>query len=103
MSIEHRVGRGRFRTRRLDRAPYGDEASVHRSGALVRSLLAADLVDTLNIYTFPVILGAGKRLFPENARPTAFTLTESRVTSKGVILATYRETGAPAHGTVGVD
>ncbi|WP_218003232.1 dihydrofolate reductase family protein [Nocardia concava] len=76
----------------------GRELQVHGSGALIQSLLAADLVDTLNILTFPVILGTGKRLFPENAVPTAFTVAETRVTPKGVVIATYRKEGAPTYG-----
>ncbi|MEC3915405.1 dihydrofolate reductase family protein [Nocardia sp. CDC160] len=81
----------------------GRELQVHGSGALIHSLLAANLVDTLNILTFPVILGTGKRLFPENAHPTAFTVTETRVTPKGVVIATYRKQGDPTYGTVGAD
>ncbi|WP_157354897.1 dihydrofolate reductase family protein [Nocardia terrae] len=81
----------------------GRELQVHGSGALAQSLLAADLVDTLNLWICPVVLGTGKRFFAENARPTAFTVTESRITPKGAILVTYRKQGAPTYGTVGAE
>ncbi|MEV0463553.1 dihydrofolate reductase family protein [Nocardia tengchongensis] len=81
----------------------GRELQVHGSGELVGSLLAANLVDTLNILTFPVLLGTGKRLFPENSHPAAFTLAETRVTTKGVLIATYRKNGAPTYGDFGSD
>ncbi|MFE3023189.1 dihydrofolate reductase family protein [Nocardia tengchongensis] len=81
----------------------GRELQVHGSGELIGSLLAANLVDTLDILTFPVLLGTGKRLFPENSHPAAFTLAETRVTTKGVLIATYRKDGAPTYGEFGSD
>ncbi|MFE3755421.1 dihydrofolate reductase family protein [Nocardia tengchongensis] len=81
----------------------GRELQVHGSGELIGSLLAANLVDTLNILTFPVLLGTGKRLFPENSHPAAFTLAETRVTTKGVLIATYRKDGPPTYGDFGSD
>ncbi|NNH74313.1 dihydrofolate reductase [Nocardia uniformis] len=76
----------------------GHELQVHGSGDLVHTLLANGLVDTLNILTFPVILGSGKRLFVEGAQPTGLALTESRTTPAGVIIGTYRKQGAPVYG-----
>src|SRR5687767_563901 len=49
------------------------------STELVHSLLAADLVDEIRTFTFPVVLGKGKRLFDESSRPRAFELTHSSV------------------------
>ncbi|EGX59607.1 hypothetical protein SZN_11678 [Streptomyces zinciresistens K42] len=75
------------------------EIQVHGSGALVRSLLALDLVDTLHLLTFPVVLGTGHRLFPEGARPTAFRHTGGSVTGKGVAINSYALAGRPEYGT----
>src|SRR5690606_1573408 len=60
------------------------ELQVHGSGALAQSLFAAGLVDTLHLLTFPVVLGAGRRLFPEGSLPTAFRRTGGSITSTGV-------------------
>ncbi|GAB2546239.1 dihydrofolate reductase family protein [Nocardia heshunensis] len=81
----------------------GRELQVHGSGELTASLLAAGLVDTLNLWVCPVILGTGKRLFTADALPAAFALTESLITPKGVILATYRKTGDPTYGLMGAE
>ena len=75
------------------------ELQVHGSGALVRSLLALDLVDTLHLLTFPVVLGAGLRLFEKGAVPTAFTHTAGRVTAAGVSIQSYDLAGRPRYGS----
>ncbi len=72
---------------------------MHGSGGLARTLLAHDLIDTLHLHVFPVVLGTGLRLFPEGTRPTAFRLTGAVVTSTGVALHTYERTGRPAYGS----
>ncbi|MFB8244669.1 dihydrofolate reductase family protein [Streptomyces sp. NPDC001046] len=74
------------------------EIQVHGSGALVRSLLALDLLDTLHLLTFPVVLGSGFRLFPEGAVPTAFEHTGGSVTGAGVSIQTYDLKGRPEYG-----
>lgn len=81
----------------------GRELQIHGSGALVRSLLEHDLIDTLNLLSFPVLLGNGKRLFPDTALPTAFTIARSQTTSTGVVINTYERAGAPAYGSYGDD
>ncbi|MET9390940.1 dihydrofolate reductase family protein [Streptomyces sp. NPDC006624] len=78
------------------------EVQVHGSGALVRSLLALDLVDTLHLLTFPVVLGSGFRLFPEGAVPTAFEHTGGSVTGAGVSIGTYHPKGRPEYGEYGL-
>jgi len=64
-------------------------------------LLANDLVDELLLKIYPVILGKGKKLFDDSAIPAAFTLTESVVTSTGVIFANYKRAGEVKTGTMG--
>ena len=79
----------------------GSDIQVHGSGNLIQTLLKHDLVDELWLKTFPVMLGAGKRLFGEGAMPAAFTLTESLVTPNGVIFANYKRAGEVKTGTIG--
>lgn len=58
------------------------------SGVLIASLMAADAIDEYLLIIAPLVLGIGRRLFPEGVR-TRLRLTESVATSKGVVLATY--------------
>ncbi|MET8830774.1 dihydrofolate reductase family protein [Streptomyces sp. NPDC004610] len=74
------------------------EVQVHGSAVLARSLLAEDLVDTLHLLTFPVVLGAGRRLFGEGGLPTAFRHGGGQITSKGVSIQTYERVGRPLYG-----
>lgn len=79
----------------------GSDIKVHGSGKLAQTLLKYDLIDELSLMTFPITLGSGKRLFAEGTMPTAFTLTESFITSNGVIFANYKRAGEIKTGTVG--
>ncbi|HWE92170.1 MAG TPA: dihydrofolate reductase family protein [Pseudonocardiaceae bacterium] len=76
----------------------GQELQVYGSGQLIRSLLAHDLVDEFQLLIYPVVLGAGRRLFGEGT-PAAFRLADSRTTSSGVIVATYLPDGRPRYGS----
>ena len=68
---------------------------------LVHSLLAAGLVDEIRTFTFPLLLGKGKRLFADNSEPRAFKLTHSAVSPNGIIHATYLRDGEVQTATVG--
>lgn len=81
----------------LKRQP-GPDLHVYGSATLVETLLAHDLVDALWLRIHPITLGAGKRLFAGGSVPMAFALTESVVTPKGVILASFERTGALGGG-----
>lgn len=72
---------------------------VHGSGHLLQTLLANDLVDELWLKIFPVTIGKGKRLFSDGTRPAAFELTYSKVSSSGVIVASYMRAGEVKLGT----
>jgi dihydrofolate reductase len=63
------------------------------SGDMVRQLLGAGLVDELRLLIYPVVLGHGKRLFGDNAQPSAFTLAHSTNTPSGVLLTRYARSG----------
>ena len=83
------------------KAKPGGELQVHGSGELLRWLLERDLVDELNLRIYPVVVGDGLRLFPEHGQAHDLELTESRATSTGVMLQTYRPAGRPTFGDAG--
>ena len=59
------------------------------STQLVHALLANDLVDAISLFTVPVVLGGGKKLFADGSAPHAYKLTRSRVSSTGVMVGHY--------------
>ncbi len=71
----------------------GPDLQVWGSSELVQLLFKHDLVDELRLKIHPITLGKGKNLFGKGVIPAAFTLTESIVTPKGVIIATYGRAG----------
>ena len=79
----------------------GSDIQIHGSGELIQLLLKNDLVDELWLKIYPLTLGKGKKLFDNGPIPAAFTLTESVVTSKGVIIAYYKRAGKVKTGNVG--
>jgi dihydrofolate reductase len=70
--------------------------TVLGSGVLAHRLFANDLVDTYRIMLHPLVLGAGKRLFGELARPLRLRLVECTPTTKGVLLLTYEREAEPS-------
>jgi dihydrofolate reductase len=72
---------------------------VPGSGVLVRWLFANDLVDQLDLLTYPVVIGQGTRLFPESGPDRALDLVSARTTSGGIIIQTYRLAGRPEYAT----
>jgi dihydrofolate reductase len=63
------------------------------STELVHALLANDLVDALSLFTVPVVLGGGKKLFADGSAPHSFALARSRVSPNGLIVAHYERAG----------
>jgi dihydrofolate reductase len=76
----------------------GGTLLVPGSASLSRWLLANDLVDEINLFLAPVIIGQGLRLFPETGPDKALELIESEVKSNGVIVQVYRPDGRPHYG-----
>ena len=62
------------------------------SGVLIGSLMAANLIDEYLLSIAPLVLGTGRRMFPEGVH-RSLRLTDSMTTSKGVIIATYEPAG----------
>ncbi len=79
------------------RAKPGGELQVHGSGALIRWLLANDLVDEITLFICPVVVGQGTRLFPDTGPDIALELVDSRSTPKGVTIQVYRPNGRPRY------
>jgi dihydrofolate reductase len=79
----------------------GSDIQVWGSSELIQLLLKNDLVDELWLMVHPLTLGKGKKLFTEGPIPAAFALTESVVTSSGVIIANYKRAGKVKTGTIG--
>lgn len=71
----------------------GGDIHVWGSSELVRLLMQHQMVDELRLKIYPILLGGGKKLFDGNASPSSFELTDSTVTTKGVILANYKKSG----------
>jgi dihydrofolate reductase len=82
---------------------YPRELQVHGSGDLAQTLIAEDLVDEYRLWHYPLVLGVGKRLFGSGAVPAALTLVDTRKTSTGVVVNTYRRAGKPTYGSFSLD
>lgn len=67
----------------------GPDLQIIGSGNLIQTLQAASLIDEYNVWTFPVVLGHGKRLFGETAKPSALRLVRSRISATGCVMSTY--------------
>ena len=77
----------------------GPEIQVHGSGDLLQTLLKNDLVDELHVWTFPVVLGNGKRLFADGAVPAGLKVDAVTTSTTGVVIATYERAGAIKYGS----
>jgi dihydrofolate reductase len=81
------------------KARAGGELQVHGSGVLFRWLLDNDLVDEINLFTFPVVVGQGTRLFPDSGPDIALELLGSRSSPTGITIQVYRHIGHPHSAT----
>jgi dihydrofolate reductase len=74
----------------------GGDIVVHGSARLVQGLLEHELVDELRLMVFPVVLGAGKRLFGDTTDKRALRLVDSRIVGDGVAIMIYEPAPAGA-------
>ncbi len=77
----------------------GPDIQVWGSAQLIHLLLHHDLVDELRLKIHPLLLGKGRKLFDNEAMPASFSLKESIVASKGVIIAHYTRVGEVRTGS----
>jgi dihydrofolate reductase len=81
----------------------GPEIQVHGSSNLIQTLLKNDLIDEFHVWTFPVSIGTGKRLFGEGAIPFGLKLMDSKASTTGVIIATYERNGQVKTGSLALE
>jgi dihydrofolate reductase len=79
------------------------EIQVHGSCELLQTLMEHDLIDEYRLWTFPVLLGGGKRLFDAGAIPAGLELIDSTTSSTGVVINRYRRAGDVRYGSFAVD
>jgi dihydrofolate reductase len=77
----------------------GPELQVHGSANLIQTLLSHQLIDQFNLWTFPVVVGQGKRLFEDGTVPSGLRLVDSTVATTGVLIGTYVPAGEIQTGT----
>ena len=82
----------------LKRQP-GRELQVHGSARLAQSLLAAGLIDEIRLAIAPVVVGTGRRLFPESGAPAGLRLIDNHTTPGGIAIHVYETAGQPKYGT----
>ncbi|MGW4824836.1 dihydrofolate reductase family protein [Streptomyces sp. NPDC004227] len=86
----------------LKRQP-GRELQIHGSARLGASLLAAGLIDEVRLMVAPVVVGSGRRLFPDNGVPAGLRLLSNETTPSGVAAQVYEPAGLPQYGTYEAD
>ena len=85
------------------KAQDGPQIMVQGSSDLIQTLLEHDLVDEFRIWTFPVVVGPGKRLFGPGAVPAGLELVDTKTSSTGVVMSTYRRAGEIPLGSFAFD
>lgn len=76
------------------RASEGPEIHIWGSSNLLQTLISAGLIDEHRLWIAPVVLGGGKRLFENGIPAGSLSLVDTKVTSTGMIINTYRPAGA---------
>ena len=69
----------------------------------MQSLLRFGLIDRLNLWLYPLLLGNGKQVFADGTVPTALLLTESVTYPNGTLQLSYETAGAPTYGNLAGD
>jgi dihydrofolate reductase len=71
------------------KSEHDGDIAVHGSIQLAQELIDRDLVDQINLMVFPVVLGAGRRLFGDTSEKKSLTLSESKTVGDGVQILVY--------------
>lgn len=78
----------------------GPDLLIYGSSNLIQTLLKHNLIDRMHIWTFPVTIGSGKKLFAEGTRPELFKQVDAKITSTGIIFATYEPSSPLKKGRI---
>ena len=81
----------------------GPDLQVHGSGNLIQTLLQHNLIDEFRLWTFPLVVGSGKRLFADGTLPSSLKLTDNKVSTTGVVISTYVPGGEIETGSFALD
>jgi dihydrofolate reductase len=81
----------------------GNELQVHGSGDLAQTLMRDGLIDEYRLFFYPVVLGAGRRLFADGSAPAALRLVDTKTTGAGVAIHVYEPAGEPAYGSFALE
>ncbi|MDQ5874835.1 MAG: dihydrofolate reductase family protein [Actinomycetota bacterium] len=81
----------------------GPELQVHGSANLIQTLLRHKLIDEYRLWTFPVVVGRGKRLFSDGTVPAGLNLVANQLSTTGVVMATYVPAGEIVTGSFALD
>jgi dihydrofolate reductase len=81
----------------------GPNLLTQGSTELVHALLANDLVDAISIFTVPIILGSGKKLFVDGSAQHSFKLVRSRISTNGLVVTHYEREGGIKIGNAAAD
>jgi dihydrofolate reductase len=81
----------------------GPELQVHGSSNLIQTLLRHNLIDEFRLWTFPVVVGPGKRLFADGTVPSGLKLVDSRISTTGVVIGTYVPAGEIVTGSFALE
>ncbi|MDB5715384.1 MAG: Riboflavin biosynthesis protein RibD [Sphingomonadales bacterium] len=79
----------------------GPDLLIQGSSMIYPALLTAGLLDRLVLYTFPIVLGSGKRLFGQGTPPATLRLVDHQVTTGGTVITTYEPAGPVETGSFG--
>jgi dihydrofolate reductase len=99
------IVRGRDLKQEVARLKRETEGEVHVIGSagLLQTLIREDLVDRYVVWTFPLVLGTGKRLFGEGAVPKGLRLVSSRTFESGVVVSDYLREGDIKYGSFALE
>ena len=81
----------------------GPELQIHGSANLLQTLVGGGVIDEYHLWTFPAVVGSGKRLFEEGVPAAALELVETETSTTGVVISTYVPAGELVTGSFALD